>query len=80
MESKYEFDKGFYKLMNSAVYDKTMENVRNHSNIKLVTTNSKRKILVSKPNYHNCKRFSKDLMVIELKKTNVDMNKSIYVG
>ena len=80
MESKYELDKGFYKLMNSAVYDKTMENVRNHSDIKLVTTNSKRKILLSKPNYHNFKRFSKDLMVIELKKTKVYMNKSIYVG
>ena len=80
VESKNEFDKGFYKLMNNAVYRKTMENVRNHRNIKLVTTNFKRKPLVSKPNYHTCKRFSKDLMEIKLKKTKVYMNKLIYVG
>ena len=57
-----------------------MENVRNHRNIKLVTTNFKRKLLVSKPNYHTCKHFSKDLMAIELKKTKVYMNKLICVG
>ena len=49
-----------------------MGNVRNHRNIKLVTTNFKRKLLVSKPNYHTCKRFSKDLMATELKRTKSD--------
>ena len=57
-----------------------MGNVRNHRNIKLVTTNFKRKLLVSKPTYHTCKRFSKDLMATELKRTKVYMNKLIYVG
>ena len=57
-----------------------MGNVRNHRNIKLVTTNFKRKLLVSKPNYHTYKRFSKDLMATELKRTKVYMNKLIYVG
>ena len=57
-----------------------MENVRNHRDIKLVTTNAERKLLVSQPNYHTCKCFSEDLMTIELKKTRVYMNKLIYVG
>ena len=80
MESKNEFDKGFYKLMNNAVYGKTMENVRDHRDIKLITTNARRKQLVSQPNYHTCKRFSEHLMAIELRKTKVYMNKPIYIG
>ena len=79
MESKNEFDKGFYKLMNNAVYGKTMENVRNHRDMKLVTTNARRKQLVSQPNYHTCKRFSENLIAIELRKTKVYINKPIYV-
>ena len=66
--------------MNNAVYGKTMENVRNHRDIKLVTTNTRRKQLVSQPNYHTCKCFSEHLMAIELIKTKVYMNKPIYIG
>ena len=57
-----------------------MENVRNHRDIKLVTTNTRRKQLVSQPNYHTCKCFSEHLMAIELTKTKVYMNKPIYIG
>ena len=79
-ESKNEFDKGFYKLMNNAVYGKTMENVRNYRDIKLITTNARKKQLVSQPNFHTCKHFSEHVMAIELRKTRVYMNKSIYIG
>ena len=57
-----------------------MENVRKHKDIKLVTTDSRRNQLVSEPNYHAIKRFSKNLVAIEIKKTKVKMNKSIYLG
>ena len=80
MESKNEFHKTFYKLMNNVVYGKTMENVRNHRDIKLVTTNTRRKRLVSQPNYHICKRFPENLIAIELKKTKVYINKPICIG
>ena len=66
--------------MNNAVSGKTMENVRKHRDIKLVTTDKRRNQLVSEPNYHAIKCFSENLLAIEMKKTKVKMNKPIYLG
>ena len=77
---KNEFEKNFFKLMNNSVFGKTMENVRNHRDIKLVTSEKRRKRLVSEPNYHSCKKFSDHLMAIEMKKTRIKMNKPLYLG
>ena len=72
--------KNFFKLMNNSVFGRTMENVRNYRDIKLVTSDKRRKRLVSEPNYHSLKDFSKHLMAIELKKTRVKMIKPLYLG
>ena len=66
--------------MNNAVFGKPMENVRKHSDIKLVKTDKRKNQLVSKPNYHTTKWFSENLLAIEMRKTNVKLNKPIYVG
>ena len=76
-EAKTDFEKDFFKLMNNAVFGKTMENVRKHRVIKLVTTDTRRNQLVSEPNYHTTKHFSENLMA---KKTKLKMNKPIYLG
>ena len=67
-EAKNDFEKDFFKLMNNAVFEKTMENVRKHKDIKLVTTDKRRNQLVLEPNYHTAKYFSENLMTIEIKR------------
>ena len=79
-EAKNEFEKDFFKLMNNSVFGKTMENVRKHRDIKLVTTEKRRIKLVSEPNYHTTKQFSENLIAIEMKKARVKMNKPLYLG
>ena len=79
-KAKNDFEKDFFKLMNNAVFGKTMENVRKHRDIKLVTTDKRRNQLVTEPNYHATKCFSENLLAIEMKKTKVKMYKPIYFG
>ena len=78
--AKNDFDKDFFKLMNNVVFRKTMENIRKHRDIKLVTTDKKRNKLVSESNYHTINYISEDLSIIEMNKTKVKMNKPIYLG
>ena len=78
--AKNDFEKDFFKLMNNSVFGKTMENIRKHRDIKLVTIDKKRSKLVSEPNYHTINLISEDLPIIEMKKTKVKMNKPIYLG
>ena len=65
--------------MNNFVFGKTIENVRNHRDIKLVTSDERRKRLVSEPNYYLHKKLSDNLMAIEMKKTRVKMTKQLYL-
>ena len=76
---KNDFGKDF-NLINNSVFGKTMENVRNHRDIKIVTMDKRRSILASEPNYLLTKYISRDLLLMEMKKTEVKMNKPIYLG
>ena len=78
-EAKNDFENDFFKFMNNADFGKTMENVRKHRDIKLVTTERRRNYLVSEFNYYATKQFSENLLVIKMKKTKVKMNKPAYL-
>ena len=57
-----------------------MENLRKHRDIKLVRTDEKRSKLITEPNYHATKRFSENLLTIELRKAKVKKNNPAYLG
>ena len=66
--------------MNNTVFGKTIENVGKYRNTKLVTTERRRNCLVSDPDYHTAKFFTKNLLPIEMKNTQILMNKPVYLG
>ena len=79
-KAKNNFEKDFFKLMNNSVFGKTMENIRNRVNVKLVNTEEKFKKLSVKPNYKSCKIFNENLISVHMKKTSLTMNKPVYLG
>ena len=78
--AKNEFEKDFFKLLNNSVFGKTMENIRNHRDMKLVTNEQKYKKYLMKPNFKDSVQFSENLIGVELGKTEVVMNKPVYLG
>lgn len=78
-----DFEKNLYKLMNNAVFGKTLENVRNHVDVKLLTKWGGRygaEAMIAKPNFHSRSVFSENLMAVQLRKLEVKFNRPIYVG
>ena len=57
--------------MNNAAFGKTMENAEKYRDIKLVTTERRRKYVVSEPNYHTTKFFTENLLATKMKKKNL---------
>ena len=80
MAATNDFEKDFFKLMNDSVFGKTMENIRKHRNIKLVTTEEKYLRTVMKPNFKSGVLFGENLMGCEMGKIKVVMNKPVYLG
>ena len=77
---KKNFEKYFFKLMNNAVLGKTMENVKKDRVNKLVTKEKKENHLVWEPNYHKTKSLTENCLAIEMKKTQILMNKPANLG
>ena len=79
-KAKNDFEKDFFKLMNNSVFGKMMENIRNHRNIKLLTTEEKYLHTVMKPNFRSGVRFDETLMGCEMGKIKVVINKPVYLS
>ena len=78
--AKTEFEKDLFKLLNNAVYGKTLENVRNHNDFRLINTPERFQKLVNKPSYKHRHIINEDLVVVELEKAMVELDKPIYMG
>ena len=76
--AKNDFEKDFFNLVNDAVFGNTKENIRNLRDYKLTTTEARRKYLVIEPNYTTTKILSENLLAIEMKRTQILMNKPVY--
>ena len=74
------FEKGFFKLINNSVFDKTIENIRKKQNIILVDNRAKASSLSTKPNFDRATIFDCNLIAVNMKRTEVYFNKPIYVG
>ena len=64
-----DLEKDFFKLMNNVDFEKTMKNVKNYRDIKLVTTDARRKYLMSELNYHKTKCFLDNVLAMEIERS-----------
>ena len=78
-EAKNELQKDFFKLMNHSVFGKTMENIRNRKDMKIVTSDKKYLKYVMKSNFKDCHPFAKHLFIVEMGKREITMNKPVYL-
>ena len=84
MQARNGFEKDFFKLMNNSVFGKTMENVRKHINVDLVTSPTQFRKLVAKPSYRRSQTFLNDdygcLIAVDRQRMKVELKKPIYTG
>ena len=77
---KNDFEKDFFKLMNNSVFGKTMENIRNRVDVKLVNNRGAAEKLSAKPNFEHLTIFDENLVAIHMKRTKLTFNKPVYCG
>ena len=78
--AKSTFEKDLYKLLNNALFGKSMENVRSRKKFKLANTESKMRSECSKPQYLRSRMFSADLTLVEHTNFLVELNKPVFIG
>jgi hypothetical protein len=78
--AKNDFEKDFYKLLNNAVFGKTMENIRNRLNIELVNNPKRLEKLIAKTNFLDRTIYNENLAAIHMKRERLLFNKPLYIG
>ena len=79
-KAKNSFEKDFFKLMNNSVFGKTMENIRNRVDVKLLNDEKSAQKLVAKPNFEHLTIFDENLVAIHMKRIKLLFNKPVYCG
>ena len=79
-KGKNDFEKDFFKLMNNSVFGKTMENITNRVDVKLVNNRGAAEKLSAKPNFEKFTIFDENLVAIHMKRTKLTFNKPVYCG
>ena len=79
-ESKNDFEKNFFKLLNNSVFGKTIENMRKRQKVDLITNRRQFRNLVTKPNFQSFKIFTDDLVAVHMKHTKIKLYKPTYAG
>ena len=79
-KGKNDFEKDVFKLMNNSVFGKTMANIRNRVDVKLVNNRGAAEKLSAKPNFEHLTIFHENLVAIHMKRTKLKFNKPIYCG
>ena len=79
-KGKNDFEKDFFKLMNNSVFGKTMENIRNRVDVRLVGNREKAQKLIVKPNLKHWVCFDENLIGVHLKRIKLVFNKPVYCG
>ena len=79
-QSGNNFEVNIFQLMNNSVFGKTLENIRNRINIRLISSDKIAQKLAAKPNYDHCTIFDEDLIAVHMKKTKLYFKKPVYVG
>jgi len=79
-KAQNEFEKDFFKLMNNSVFGKTMENIRNRVNIRLVNNQKSLKKCAATPDFDHCTKFDENLVAVHKKKIKLVFNKPVYLG
>ena len=79
-QSKNDLEKDLFKLMNNAIFGKSMENALNRSNIKLINNNPEKLLKLIQPNFQNAYQISNRLAIVESRPIKTVFNKPIYMG
>ena len=76
-----DLEKDLFKLMNNAIFGKSMENILNRSNIKLINNDPEKLLkMIRQPNFQNAYQISNKLCLLESKPIKTVFNKPIYLG
>ena len=79
-KSGNNFEVGFLKLMNNSVFGKTLENIRNRVDIRLISTDNVAQKLAAKPKNDCCTIFDENRIAVHMKKTKLYINNPVYLG